>query len=253
MHSDKIKAIVRDSKSIEDALQKMVSAFGNGRLDHLFWGYSVHLHGVARNDTLIADTFESPTFIQAFVAAGGTSNDVVGNKIATIIHPFKIDIVQLAEHQRDTGDARHRFTETIIEFGLKSAWICKLNQPWIGGAGVFNQFFADQNANSAIALEDLSEVAHIFHDEIRRHRLIAKKINLRPSQCAFLAEVAKGRSAEDLAGKYEISSRAVEKRLESIRKSLKARNTVEAVYKATMYGLLPYGDHKDQSQPKQNV
>lgn len=244
MYSEKIKAIVRSSKSIDHALQKMVAEFGNGRMDHLFWGYSVHLHGVARNDTLIADTFESPDFIAAFMAAGGSSNDVVGNKIETISQPFQIDIVQLAEHQRDIGDTRYRFTESILEFGLKTAWICTLNEPWIGGAGVFNQFFADRGAESAIALEDLSEVAHIFHDEIKRHRLIAKQVNLRSGQMAFLSEVSKGKSAEDLADQYQISSRAVEKRLESIRKALKARNTLEAVYKAAMYGVLPYSGQK---------
>ncbi len=222
----------------------MVLEFGDGRLDHLFWGYSVHLHGVARNDALIADTFESPDFIQAFLAAGGTSNDVVGNQIETIRQPFEIDIVRLAERQREAGDTRHTFTETILEFGLKTAWICPLNEPWIGGAGVFNQFYAERGAKSAIPLSDISKIAHIFHDEIKRHRLIAKEINLRSSQIAFLSEVAKGRSARDLADKYQISSRSVEKRLESIRKALKSRSTLEAVYKATMYGVLPYTDRK---------
>lgn len=244
VHTEKIKSIMRDSKSIQQALQKMVSEFGKGRLDHLFWGYSVHLHGVARNDTLIADTFESPAFVGAFLAAGGTSNDVVGNKIQTISQPFMIDIVQLAENQRDTGDARHVFTETILEFGLKTAWICTLDQPWIGGVGVFNQFYADRCVEPAIACDDISEIAHIFHDEIRRHRLIAKLINMRSSQVVFLSEVAKGKSTEDLAQKYQISTRAVEKRLEGIRKRLKSRNTLEAVYKATMYGVLPYSDRE---------
>lgn len=240
MFSEKIRAIVRDSGSVEQALKRMRAEFGNGRLDHLFWGYSVHLHGVARNDALIADTFDSPDFVQAFVAAGGTSNDVVGNKIKTITQQFQIDIVQLAERQRDTGDARHVFTEAILEFGLKTAWICVLDEPWIGGVGVLNQFYSDRGAEPAIALEHMSEIAHIFHDEIRRHRLIAKMISLRPSQVILLSEVAMGKSASDLADKYEISSRAVEKRLENVRKALKSRNTLEAVYKATMYGVLPF-------------
>ncbi|MEP3863193.1 MAG: hypothetical protein ABJQ34_09155 [Paracoccaceae bacterium] len=240
MYSEKIKTIVRSSTSIENALQKMVLQFGDGRLEHLFWGYAVHVHGLARNDALIAHTCEGTELTEAFLAAGGTANDVVANKIGTLKHPFQIDIVQLAEHQRDTKDARLTFTETIIAHDIKTAWICIVDAPWVGGSGVFNQFYKDRLAEPAIPLDDISEIAHTFHEELRRNRLIAKQINLRKIQVEFLSEVAKGRSAEDLADKYQISSRAVEKRLENIRKTLNSRNTLEAVYKATMYGVLPY-------------
>ena len=244
MYAEKIKAIVANSDTILEALQKVVLEFGEGRLNHLAWGFSVHIHGIARNDSLFKLTCDSPSIVEAFLAVGGTSTDVVATKLPTITQPFQIDVVQLAQSQRSANDPRLKFTETLLANDLNMAWICPIDQPWVGGTGVFNQFYKDRLAEPVFPVDAISEIAHIFHEEIKRRRLIAKEIDLRPNHVEFLSEVAKGKSAVDLAAEYEISSRAAEKRLENIRKALRSRNTLEAVYKATIYGVLPYSNNQ---------
>ncbi len=240
MSRTRIIEIIGKSTSLRDALLRTGKAFGLGRIEFLFYGFTVHLHGIKRNDALICHSAAGDEIAIAFQAAGGTMTDVVAAKMPDLAAPFALDIVGLAEHMRATGDPRLAFVDTILDYGVRTAWICPITQGWVGGYGVLNQFYRDRFAEPSIPVEDLAAFAHQFHEEAKRHRLIAKELALRSSQMAILAQVAMGRSAEDLAALYGVSNRAIEKRLQNIRGKLKARNTLEAVYKSTIYGVLPY-------------
>ena len=240
-----IETIVRKSQTLHDALLRVTAAFGQGKIQFLFYGFSVHLHGRDRNDALICHTHADQSLAEAFLAAGGTATDVVAMKMEETVEPYPIDIVGLAEEMRETRDFRLNFIEKILSLDVKTAWISTINEPWVGGYGVLNQAYRDRYAKPAIPVGKMRAFAHKFHEEARRHRLIAKELKLRASQVEVLSNVAMGKSAEDLAEKYGVSTRAIEKRLETIRHKLRARNTLEAIYKATIYGVLPSPTFED--------
>ncbi|WP_300039474.1 hypothetical protein [uncultured Roseobacter sp.] len=240
MKLDRIAGIAQRSKTLRDAMLRVASEFGEGRIELLFYGFFVHLHGRDRNDTLICHTApDKQEIVDAFLAAGGANTDIVASKLEHIVEPYAIDIVAEADRMRETRDFRLAYIEKMLSYDVKTAWICAINDPWVGGYGVLNQFYVDRFAEPAIAVSQLRAFAHKFHEEARRNGLLSKEIGLRASQIELLANVAMGRSADDLADRYCITTRAIEKRLENIRRRLRARNTLEAIYKATIYGVLP--------------
>ena len=240
MQINDIEEIIKKSRSLTDALHRITTAIDETNLTFMVYGFFVHLHNRDRNDSVFCHTCPDDTLKGAFLAAGGTATDVVATKIEHIKEPYPIDLVGLVGTMREASDFRLKYIEKILGSGVKTAWICTMSEPWSGGYGVFNQFYKDRYAESAIPVHRLKAFAEEFHKVAKQHRLISGEIGLRSSQVEFLSQVAMGKSAEDLAEKYQISSRAAEKRLERIRHKLRARNTVEAVYKATSYGVLPW-------------
>ncbi|ABD54950.1 transcriptional regulator, LuxR family [Jannaschia sp. CCS1] len=244
MTLDEIAAIAQRSRTMRDAMVRIASEFGDGRIKLLFYGFFVHLHGRDRSDTLVCHTApDKQEIVDAFLSAGGANTDIVASKLEHIVEPYAIDIVAEADRMRQTRDFRLAYIDKMLSYDVKTAWICPINDPWVGGYGVLNQFYTDRFAEPAIAVSQLRAFAHKFHEEARRHRLLSHEIGLRASQIEILAQVAMGKSADDLADKYKVTARAIEKRLEHIRRRLRARNTLEAIYKATIYGVLPSGGH----------
>jgi len=65
-----------------------------------------------------------------------------------------------------------------------------------------------------------------------------QQIELTPAEIDTLKHVADGKTVSWIADYFKITERAVEKRLQCTRQKLGASNTANAVYRATILGMV---------------
>jgi DNA-binding CsgD family transcriptional regulator len=225
-------------QTLQDAVFLFHNLIESGRVTISFYGFFVHSRARAQNDYVHAHT--APQAVEdAFVAAGGVAMDNYAQRQEDWREAFPINLVQLRDQFQAMQNPRWEFIQFIIDRGSKLVWFTPIRDPIVSGLGVTNQFYREEDEPSVIPPDELVPVANFFHQSVKRHKLVAKEFALTPKEVDVLEFLAEGRSALDIAAKENVSPRAIELRLQSVRKKLRASNSVEAVHKATAYAILP--------------
>lgn len=225
-------------QSVAHALDRLVERLGPDRVDFLAYGYFVHLKDRSRNNAIIVHNGPE-NFLDLFQQVGGMATDIVASKIESLDAPFKIDLEMLVDQMTERRDPRVRFARLFLDAGCRSAWIARISDIDMDGYGLLNHFCRDNADIPPIPIGELVPLALFFHQNAKKHGLLAKETKLTNVQTRTLHKLSQGKSALDIAHAEGVSTRAVEMRIDAARKKLRAHNSVEAVYKATAYGALP--------------
>ncbi len=208
----------------------------------LFDGHDIGYEFVLRDAShvradVINMTTQSLEDINLYTESGGSNADPVLENIASRDHPIFIDL-EYACKDKNSRTYGNKYLKKMLAS----------NRPYLssfpfsddGGIGHGAITIIDTQP-PAVRIKQASELSQIglqLHRALRRAGLYRKFFRLTEKELSTLLLIACGQTAEDIAEKIELSSRAIEMRLGKARKKLKARTTTEAVYKAAVYGLI---------------
>ncbi len=225
-------------ESIHSALQHLHRVLELDSSSCQSYVYRVHPKPKELNDFIAGHNWPGDLY-EKFVAAGYTATDLVPRHIETIEEAFSISFINRQRELKRRGDSRESIFAALIRNGFRTAWVCPIFGVAVGGYGTVCHYFADSNALAPIPAKHLLKLASCFHESVRRHGLLARGIGLTKKQTAVLEQLSEGYTGAKIAQSQHISGRAVELRIHGARKKLKALNSVEAVFKATAYGIIP--------------
>ncbi|MGF1501814.1 MAG: helix-turn-helix transcriptional regulator [Paracoccaceae bacterium] len=240
-----ITDIVSSHEHLPDALTGLSETLAPNGGHSLLYGFYVHVHSASRNDFVMAHSHCDSLFAEAdpetvFRASGGAATDIVAPNLPQITAPFPVDVRDVAEHLRAQNDTRLAWTLYYLDRGFQTVWIAPINAPWAGGYGALNHGLQARYAPPPLAEDGLIPLVHAFHDAVRKTGRLARHIGLTELELDTLQKFAQGRTTEEIAGLQKVSRQAVDQRMLRARKKLRARNTIEAMYKAMVYGALPW-------------
>ena len=242
---DVLPRIVAGSESLAGATTALSAVIAPAGGHAFVYGFYVHLHSVTRNDFVMEHSHRDTVFSGTdpevvFRAAGGAATDIVAPNLPRITAPYPIDVEDIAAAMRRAKDARLAWSMFYLERGFRTAWIAPISAPWVGGYGALNHALAARHAPPPLPPDEMIPLAHAFHDAARKAGLTARHIGLTDRELATLQRLSHGRTTEEIATLDGITRQAVEHRMRRARGKLRARNTIEAMYKATVYGALPW-------------
>lgn len=237
--------IVENGTDLAGALTSLSEAMGLPGKHALFYGFYVHVHSALRSDFVMGlshpDTLFAGTDAEAlFRSVGGSATDIVAPNLPQMTAPFPVDVRDVADKMRADNDIRLAWTLYYLDRGFQTVWIAPINAPWVGGYGALNHGVAARHAPAPLPEEALIPLAHAFHDAVRKTGMLARHIGLTERELDTLQRFAQGRTTEEIAHLQEVTRQAVDQRMQRARKKLRARNTIEAMYKAMVYGALPW-------------
>lgn len=238
------KSITLGAKSLAEALTNLANTIRPDGTDLIFYGFHVHMQSAYENDFIVEHShsklIENQNFMEAFVSAGATRDDVVAPRLPNLSDPFPIDIPSGFEELRDKDDAKAATFSFFYNQGFHTAWVAPISEAWSGGFGVLNHFLCERFAPAPIEKGALIPLAHDFHDAARKSGLVAGKLGITKVERRTLSLVAQGKTAKAIALVENVGEPAIERRIERVRKKLKASNSAEAIYKGMVYGALPF-------------
>lgn len=227
------------------ALTRLSDAMGLPGRHAVFYGFYVHVHSALRSDFVMGlshpDTlFEGTDAEAVFRSVGGSATDIVAPNLPGIDRPLPIDVSDVAETMRAAGDIRVAWSDDYLDRGLRTVWVAAINAPWAGGYGALTHGLEARHAPPPLPGDGLGTLAHAFHDAVRKSGMLARHVGLTDLERDTLQQFAQGRTTEEIAHLTGVSRQAVDQRMLRARKKLRARNTIEAMYKAMVYGALPW-------------
>ena len=234
----KIEQMTAKASTIREALFALKQHVRPHGVVGLLYGYIVHLRSRARNDAVIAHTGPAG-WDKAFFAAGGTATDIIAQKVEHMTEPCQLCLDQVEDTMRVRKDPRVAYIAAVRGMGCNTAWIAPIHDRNFAGYGVFEFLMHDFAAPLPCPADDLTALGLAFHAEMKRSGRLAREFDLSCKEVEALRGLSCGKTAADIADAETVSDRAIEKRVHSARRKLRAANAVEAVYKATAYGVLP--------------
>lgn len=231
-----LERIASISSSVLEALQTVNEHLGGKRALSLVYCFYVHAHSRSRSDAIIVATTPR-NVLQRYQQQGGLATDYVAKGMDTDTEPFQFNICEFRNRLRAVGDSRYKFAQVLIDAGYKQSSVCPLVGGGVIGFGGLNQIYKSGNSKDVLPPRFQLELACQFHVAVRRSGLLAKEIGLDDRETETLKFSAEGRSAMDIAYKMNLSQRAIELRLQNIRKKLNALTTAEAIHKGNAYGV----------------
>lgn len=231
------------SRRLSQALTRLSAIAAPSGGHCLFYGFYVHLHSGLRSDFVMEMSHRDTTFAgedpeAIFRSAGGSAADLVAPNLPAIAAPFPIDVPDVCARMRRARDARLPWSEWFLERGFRTVWVAPINAPWVGGYGALNHGLAERRAPPPLPEAQLMPLAHAFQDAVRKTGLLARHVGLTERELATLQLFSHGRTTEEIAELQGVSRQAVDQRMLRARRKLRARNTIEAMYKAMVYGAL---------------
>jgi DNA-binding CsgD family transcriptional regulator len=180
---------------------------------------------------------------KAWYRAGGFLTDPFAKKFFSSCRPIILDFRAVNGNKALSAQVRnHPFIVAGIDLNLDLAHQARLAGP-MGDAVALLKFNADimpeRDRYRLVMDEDrlLEGAGYIFHHHVHQYRALASLVPLTVRERDALAFLAAGKVADDIADRWSVGRRVVEKHLDTARKKLKARTSTEAVYKATVYGI----------------
>ncbi len=227
-----IDELVSTTNSLRGALfavRDSVSLLGDC---HIGYEFMVREKGHVRSD-LIAETTLPASFWKIYHASGGSTLDPVLTRVSSNPRNFRLDL---------SAEGRNLFFDALADLGCVSISNYTLPREEIIGNLAFTVLEDQSQRDRALDPAPFINLLRQTHVALRRHGHIRRHFGLSLKECATLAALASGKGAADVAEDEAVTLRSIEKRLQKVRGKLRARTTVEAVYKAVAYGILYGGD-----------
>ena len=229
--TDDVDALVRRTNSLRGALFALREASPLLGDCHIGYEFAIREKGHIRSD-LIAETTLPARFSDLYQASGGSTLDPVLARASGGSDNFRLDL---------PGKAKTPFYEALSDLGCVSIASYTLPPDEVLGRLAFTVLEDRSQRDRAISPTAVADLLRQIHFALRRHGHIRRYLGLTAKECSTLASMAQGQSALDVAEAEAVAPRTIEKRLQNARAKLRARTTVEAVYKAALYGALPFG------------
>ena len=211
-------------------------------------GLSAYVHGFSCYDSDAAHNpqaiFMHSTLPQelmdVYFETGGLSNDPIAASLFKSAGPI---LVAMADLPNDISEhSQNPFVQCCVDYKFDAA----ISVPLIARNGAGNMFiwaagetYSDRKKNARTALTNGTQYAvRLFHDSIFKGKYVADSFQLTPKELEALKMLTKGSTSSEMADQLNISERAVEKRLSSVRKKIGATNSVNAVYRAAILNII---------------
>lgn len=226
-------------ESLQEAAQILDDWARDEGFKAIVYGYMVL--GDTDAEPLMAMTL--PRELQEIYAeGGGAKDDPVADRLSSITQAQVWDIEAMRNSSSLKAYRNNPFLEAVLDMRFDFACLT----PILARNGMASVFAyadggrrAERRDNAARALDGgMAAAAGLFHECVRASSLARPEFGLTVKELDALKFSALGESARDLADRWKITERAVEKRLSAVRRKLGARTTANAVYRAMAFGLL---------------
>ena len=225
--------------SLQDAAQILDGWARNEGFKAIVYGYMVL--GDADAEPLMAMTLPRE-LREIYEDTGGARDDPVAERLPSITQTQVWDIEAMRNAPALAAYRNHPFLEAVLDMRFDFACLT----PILARNGVVSVFAyaegggrVERRDNASRAVDGaMAAAAGLFHECVRAKGMARQEFRLTVKELDALKFSALGDSARDLADRWQITERAVEKRLASVRRKLGARTTANAVYRAMAFGLL---------------
>jgi len=203
----------------------------------LVYGFMIHEKSHLRSDLVWCMTF-TEELRRTAKQDGGAITYRFGDVVPKLTEPLFFDLEAILAGE----GLMYSHNETYVvgqKIGYTYGWIIPFSGEVQCGIGFL---MAMQDIESGAPKMDVNQIigfGAFFHKAMIKHKQMAKHFNLTRAQSEALASAAQGKTAAHLAAELGLTERSVELRVQKAREKLRAKTTVEAVYKALAYGILP--------------
>jgi len=231
-----VKKEIAQAKSLRDALfilKLKLAPFGRCNVAYEF---ALRPNAYITGDIINMTTL-SRLYVELYPEAGGTNSDPVLENIGNMRAPLFVDLHKLTAGS-GTRFYKNRFFSKLAEDGQTSLAAYPFTRPDRFGYGVMTIFETEEQRKTAEDPSYYIDVASRFHKSVLENGQIADYFKIAAREIFVLERMARGQTAADIALELGLTVRAIEKRLSSVRKKLRANTTTEAVFKAAAYRIL---------------
>lgn len=201
------------------------------------YGFAAHRHMLARHDLIMVKTLPADTE-NDYTNSGGVFSDPVADALMkSQKEPFFIDIGKLIEEESERRFV-NPYSRALRSRGYCRVWCFPFHEADHQGFGALSVFQDEAPGAPDLDPEVLKPLVLDFHVRTKNQGHLGGVFKLTDREIDVLWASALGHAANWVADRDDVSVRAVELRLQSARRKLRARSTTEAVYKATVYGIL---------------
>ncbi len=233
---DNLEQLIAQTSSLRGALfvlKNRIKPFGGC---HLAYEYMLQPNSYIRGDHISMTTLPRHN-TDLYWPSGGSNSDPIIEKIGTMDQPLFVDLEELCGME-NTKYYQNRFFSSLIEGGCFSLAAYPLKTSGSDSYGALTVFETRAQRKSALRPKYYIEAGRQFHETTKLQGHISRYFNINDKERHVLEKTAQGRTSSDISHELELTQRAVELRLQSARKKLKARTSAEAVYKATVYSII---------------
>ncbi len=223
-----VDEVVRATNSLRGALFALREAAPLLGKCHIGYEFMIREKGHIRSD-LIAKTTLPASFWEIYHASGGSTLDPVLSRVSNKSKNFRLDL---------SPEGKSPFFDALADLGCVSISNYTLPRNEIFGRLAFTVLEDQRQRDRQLDQAPFIDLLRQAHIALRRHGHIRRYFGLTPKECATLTALSQGQGAADVAEAETVTLRSIEKRLQKAREKLHARTTVEAVYKAALYGIL---------------
>lgn len=195
-------------------------------------GHKRHIRSDLINPTTL------PTDIgMKYMEHGGPGFDPVLSMVIGGQNQFSLDI-QTVLDSRKPQFRKNGFLQALLDIGMQKITFCSIPNGEIVGHLVLTIVHAEDHPHATKFEANILEYLRALLRALRKHGHLARYFGIKPKELHTLTRIANGLSSNEVAQESEVTLRAIETRLQNIRKKLRARTTPEAIYKATAYGMI---------------
>lgn len=236
--------VIRPASNLSGALTLLAEKLAPDGSLTIFFGFFVNLDAMLKDDIIFEFSHRDESFYldikDLFLRVGGAREDIHAPSIPGSTEVYSLDLPALAAQMRHTEDKRVAFVSRFLEEGLQTTWLVPFHVPWALAYGTLNFFSHERFAASPLPTPALSSLASGFFDAAQEFGLISKSFRLTQNERRTLQSIANGNSTSRIAMADHVSVAAVQRRIDRVKVKLSARSRDEAVYKALVYGALPF-------------
>lgn len=216
------------------ALRDNFKAFGGC---HIAYEFFLQESAYIRGDLINVTTLPNDT-TRLYMPSGGTNSDPVIENISNLKEPLIIDLRKLCT-AGNTKYYRNPFFIALMDMGCTSLAAYPIPLNGNAGYGALTIFETVAQRSSALDPAYYCIAGKRFHEAIYKLGHLARYFEISDKERYVLEQMANGKVAGDIALELGVTQRTVEQRLQNARKKLRARTTTEAVYKASVFAIIP--------------
>jgi len=205
------------------------------------YGYACFEYDLICQPSISFSTTLDDDLLAIYFAEGGASNDPIAERLFNLDKPEIHDNVHYLLDPNSKFRS-HKFLHASLDIDLDLGILVPLRGE--NGAGSFLAYAGatTRTERRKIVINGLKsglvEAAELFHEFVRGQGLLKDNYALTAAELDTLKYIAEGKTIGALSSRFRISERAVDKRLAKARNKLCARTTANAVYRATILGLV---------------
>ena len=237
MSSDIEFRTIESAPTLFLALSRLKDQLMSYHIRDLAYGYMVNPNSPDQHDVAMVTTL-SDKLMSFYGKHGGLEFDPVADQVGGALEPFSVDLEALVNGSGAKKFIAHPPMRAFLRADYSLFWSFPFSDEETLGYGALTLHLLPGVRLEDADTDELMQIANRFHREMKRGGQLGLLFDLSELETETLRVCATGQPAKQIAAAQDVSVRAIEMRLEACRVKLKARNTMEAIFKATVYGIL---------------